>query len=527
MKPSRAFPILLVAVITLIPGIFSCGATHFEKDPRTLYVHLSAEPDHLNPVTSTDGYASNINRHIYETLLDRDWDSLELVPQLARSWNISKDRLKYRFYLKKDVVWSDGQPFTAEDVVYSYNVIMDPKTANAPLKVYYRDILDVKKIDEHVVEFTYRRPYYLALEICGSMPIVPEHVFNNGENFNSHSHNRKPVGTGPYKLKEWGTRDRIVLVANERYRDKLPEINKVVYRLVMEPNVALQMLKKGDLDMMSLRAIQWVRQTGSEKFQDNFYKLRYWLPYYNYIGWNGAREPFSNRNVRLAMTHLVNRKNILEKLLFGQGRIVTGTFYIFSDNYNKEIEPWPYDLEKARTLLAEAGWKDSDNDGILDKEGKKFSFTFTLSSGSKFGERLASILKEDLSKVGIEMDITRYEWAVFVQKLHEHDFDAITLAWSLGYSGDPYQLWHSSQIKGGSNYCSFSNRETDRIIEEARREFDEKKRIAMYHRFGEILHEEQPYTFMYCTPALVVLSKRFNNVNVHVKGLNFYEWTVR
>lgn len=226
------------------------------------------------------------------------------------------------------------------------------------------------------------------------------------------------------------------------------------------------------------------------------------------------------------MTHLVNRDVILEKLLFGLGETVNGTFYVHSKNYNKKIKNWPYNPERGRVLLKEAGWADTDGDGILDKNNKKFSFTFTISSASKFAERLSAILKEDLKKYGIEMNIMRYEWAVFVDKLHKRDFEAVTLAWSLGYGEDPYQLWHSSQAKSGSNYCYFINREADSILERGRMEFDEKKRIKMYHRFHEILHEEQPYTFLYSNPVLVAVSKRFSGVRVHLKGLNTNEWGV-
>ena len=156
------------------------------------------------------------------------------------------------------------------------------------------------------------------------------------------------------------------------------------------------------------------------------------------------------------------------------------------------------------------------------------SFIFTIPSDNSFPERLATILKEDLSKVGIEMSINRYEWAVFVEKLNKREFDAVTLGWSLGYNSDPYAVWHSSQIANrGFNFCSFRNKEADMIMEKARTEFDEVKRDRMYNRLHEIIHDEQPYTFMFCSPALVVVSKRFDNVIVHTAGLETREWKVK
>ena len=498
------------------------------RDPYTLCVHMGAEPGTLNPITATDAYAAAINLRIYETLVDRDYDTLAIIPQLADHWDITPDRLRFRFHLKKGVLWSDGVEFSADDVIYSYNKIKDPKTACAHLKVYYLDIKSCTKLDRYTVEFRYSRPYYLALIFCGGMPIVPKHIFDDGTDFNTHRNNRLPVGTGPYTFGGWDTGKSITLVRNERYWGKKPEIRKVVYRLISEPSVALQMLKKGEIDVMGVREIEWVRQTNSAKFNENFYKLKYYLSSFSYIGWNEGSEFFRDRRVRLAMTLLVDRKQILDKLLFGLGEIVTGPFYIFGPSYNHALKPWPHDPARAKQLLAEAGWADHDGDGILDKNGKKFSFTFTISSGSKFAERLASILKEDLSKAGIEMNINRFEWAVFIAKIQKRDFDATSLGWSdPDFQDDPYQIWHSSQIKGGSNYIGFNNPEADRIIETARKEFDEKKRIALYHRFHEILHYEQPYTFLYTTPALAVVSKRFSNVKVHKKGMNFLEWKVR
>jgi peptide/nickel transport system substrate-binding protein len=287
------------------------------------------------------------------------------------------------------------------------------------------------------------------------------------------------------------------------------------------------MLKKGDLDYMGVRPIQWVRQTVSEKFTGSFYRLEYYTPNYSYIAWNARNDLFADARVRQALTHLIDSDAILEKLLFGLGKRVAGTFYIYSRYYNNALTPREYDPHKAAALLRQAGWADSDNDGILDRRGKKFSFVFTISSGSKFAERLGTIMKEDFRKAGIDMEINRYEWAVFVQKLHKRDFDAVTLSWSLGYNEDPYDLWHSSQREAGFNFVGFNDAEADAIMEKGRREFDAQRRTAMFRRLEEILYREQPYTFLFCSPALVVVTKRFDNVTVHRAGLDVEEWTVR
>ncbi|MDR3237700.1 MAG: ABC transporter substrate-binding protein, partial [Spirochaetia bacterium] len=318
----------------------------------------------------------------------------------------------------------------------------------------------------------------------------------------------------------------IELIRNENYYGSKPQIRHIVYKVIPESNVALQMLKKGDIDVMTIRPIQWERQTASEKFNERFYKLSYYQPNCSYIGWNSRRPFFSDKRVRQAMTMLIDRESILQKLQFGHGMVVSGTFYAFSKAYNKNVEPWPYDPQRAVALLKQAGWTDTNGDGLLDKDGVTFAFTINIPSGASFSERLSVIIKEDFSKAGIDVSINRYEWAVFLSKINSRAFDTVILAWSLGYSNDPYQLWFSKEADKGSNFCAFSNAEADHIIEAARQEFNDDKRNRMYHRFHEILHEEQPYTFLFCNQEHVVVSRRFTNVKVHIMGLYLEEWEI-
>jgi peptide/nickel transport system substrate-binding protein len=512
---------LAIATISFLPAFADTPA-----DGDWLINHLSAEPATLNPITATDAYASNIDDYIYESLLKRDEKTLELVPVLAESWEISKDHLTYTFHLKKNIQWQDGFPFTARDVRYSFDRIRDPKVDAAHLRNYYQDIEKLDVLDDYTVRFHYRIPYFRALEFCGGIPLVPAHLFKPSDDFNSHPIGRHPVGTGPYQLLEWKTGEEIVLVKNERYWGQKPHLKRIVFKIITDSTVALQVLKQGALDLMSLRPIQWMKQTNNERFQESYAKLKYYLPSYNYIGWNLRRPLFSDRLVRRAMTMLVPRQTILDKILFGLGVVVSGPFYVNGPDYVHSIEPLPYDPEAAVKLLKAAGWEDHDGDGILDKDGTPFSFEFLITAGSKFAEQLATILQENLKDIGIRMEIIKLEWAVFIQRIQGHDFDACTLGWSLGWESDPYQVWHSSQADKGSNFIGFKNAEADRIIEEARKEFDPDKRHQMYHRLHEIIHEEQPYTFLFTMEALVAVSRRFQNVNVYRMGLAPREWWV-
>ncbi|MGB7292331.1 MAG: peptide-binding protein [Thermodesulfobacteriota bacterium] len=496
----------------------------FEGD--WLIYHIGAEPATLNPITATDVYESMINSgNIYETLVKRDNAALDIVPLLAESWKISDDKLTYTFYIRKGIKWQDGIPFTSQDVVFSYSKIMDPQVDAPHLRNYYKDIKSVEAVDELTVKFTYSRPYFLALEFCGGMPIVPKHIFEKGD-FNTNEAGRHPVGTGPYKFVNWNTGREIVLQKNHAYWGEKPHLDRIVFRIINDPTVAFQVLKREELDLMALTPIQWSRQSDSENFKRKFDKLSYFTPNYSYIGWNTRRPYFSDTRVRIAMSHLVNRELILEKILFNLGTIVTNPFFINSPEYDKTIEPYSYDPVKAKALLDQAGWVDHNGDGIRDKDGVKFEFEFLIPNGSETGDKISTILKEELDKVGILMNIRNTEWAVFTTRLNERKFDAVTLGWSMGVETDPYQIWHSSQLEQGSNFVGFTNKEADRLIDEARTEFDRNKRIELYRKFSKIVHEEQPYTFLFCRKSTVALNKRFKGVVVYPLGLEPREWFV-
>ncbi len=535
MKKSSIIFLLLFFIL-----IYGCSKSNYTNEVENTFSKigkpvtgdwlirsLSAEPATLNPILATDVYASIIDDFIYETLLQRDKKTFEMKPLLAYKWEISKNKLEYTFYLRKGIKWDDGVEFTADDVVFSYKCIMNP-TVDAPhLRNYYRDIKNVIKLGKYKVKFIYKRPYFLALEICGGMPIVPEHIYKKGD-FNTNPYNRKPIGTGPYKFEKWETGKEIILVRKNNYWGKKSYIDKIVFKIITDDTVRLQLLKRGDIDFAGLRPIQWVKQTRSAKFNTRVRKLKFYTPNYNFIGWNLRRVYFKDRDVREALTHLIDRKSILKNILYNLGKITTGPFYIYSKYYDKSIKPYKYNVRKAKELLAKAGWKDSNGDGVLDKDGIDFHFTFLIPAGSKFAEQLATIVKESFKKVGIIVDIKSLEWATFISQLDNRNFDAVTLGWSMGVEQDPYQIWHSSQAKKGSNFVGFKNKRVDELIEKGRREFDEKKRIAMYKEIHRILHREQPYTFLFSNMSLLGVSRRFQNTKVYniYPGVDITEWWV-
>ncbi len=519
---------VILLFFAVFGAIFSSAACGF-RVPRArdaLVVHLESDPSTLNPILSTDSAASSVEKFVYESLLDRDNQTLELKPLLASDWQVADDHLTYTFTIRENVKWQDGSPFTVDDVVYSFERIRDPKIDAAQKRSYFADVVGVKKIDDKTIQFKYRRPYFKALEIIGGMPIIPKHIFENGEDFNTHPAGRNPVGTGPYRFKSWQTGTLITLERNSGYWKEEPKISGVVFKIIPSSNVALELLKKGALDFAGLRSIQWEKQTQTPSFTKRFDKYRYWLPNYSYIGWNSRKPYFADRRVRIAMTMMLDRKTILKDLLFGQGEIVSGNFYRYGDAYNEKVEPYAYDPAGARQLLDEAGWIDHDGDGIRDKDGVPFSFTFLYPSGSRFSQSMGIIMREDFMRAGIEMKAQALEWTALLKFIHDRDFDAVSLAWATTFDEDPYQLWHSSQAEKGSNFVGFENAEADKLIEAGRIEFDKSKRIEIYKKLHALIHEEEPYTFLFTNPSLVAVAKRFTNVKAYRAGLDILEWGV-
>lgn len=492
---------------------------------------LDAEPATLNTIHTSSGAYSRyiVSGNIFESLLEYDPDEFKLRPCLAESYEVSDDGLEIGFVIRDDVYFSDGHPITADDVIFTYETITNPAVDAASLANYYQDVDKVVKISDRELKFIMKRVYFRSLEFAGGMEIYPKHIydFNEPEEFNKRI--TEPIGSGPYVFEKWDVGREIVLRRNEHYWGRKPKLKKIVYRFITNFTAAVQALRSGNVDYMRPLPDQYAELSQDEEFTSEIECLSYWHPGVGYfwMGWNQDRPFFKDRRVRLAMTHIVDRELICKSLLkVPEARVPTGNFYIFGPQYDTSIEPWPYDPERAKELLDEAGWVDTDGDGIRDKDGVAFKFHYMIGN-IPLHEQIGKLLKDEAAKVGIEVILDPYEWSVFIQRLQDREFDAVNLAWHGGLAQDPYQIWHSSQIgKRGSNYVGFDNSEADAIIEEARGTLDDDKRNRMYHRFHRILHIEQPYTFIYTRPEQRFLDKRFENVIVHKLGLDHHEWYV-
>jgi len=495
-----------------------------------LRLRLPAEMPHLNPLTSSDAYADEILAWIFDPLLDRDPQTLEMRPWLASSWDYSEDHLQYVFHLRPGVVFSDGHPLTAEDVKFTFDMIRSPLVDAPQLRNYFVDITSVDVLDEHTVRFTCDKPYYRHLIMIGGMYIIPKHIYGEGD-FNRHPANRAPVGSGPYRLERWKTGQELVLVRNDRWwgaeltRNR-PYFDRIIYTILTEDNSAFLLLARGDLDTMALRPDIWERRAATPRFTSRFNRFAYDRPAYTYIGWNLRDPRFADRRVRRALAMLMDRDAIRDGIYKGLATIVTSGFMPGTPEFNPNVKPVPYDPEGARKLLAEAGWRDSNGDGLLDRDGVSLKFEVATTNQNPLAEQILTLYKEALAREGIELVIRPMEWASLLDRVDKREFEAVLMGWQMPPDPDPYQVWHSSQADAGSNYVGFVNEEADRLIVEARACFDRNERIRMYHRFQEILDEEQPYLFLIAPKALLAVDRRIYGIRTYPFGMDQREWFV-
>lgn len=518
----------------------------------TIVVCYGEQPHQLNPVTSSDAYSDIIlmggGSHtscVYETLLERDSQTLELVGLLAERWDVSNDKLCVTFTLRPDVHWADGEPITADDVVFSARLMKLPQLDAQQSQVYFVDLDRVEAVDARTVSFHWKNPYFKSIEVSGTLvPILPRHVHDPDNHldsdpialakemnqWNGEWRGRMPISSGPYQVESWDRPgQRIVLRRNDAYWGPRAMVERYMFRFISNDEAALQTLKKGEIDAMWLTPEQWTKQTGAPEFLDRFVKLKYRRADagFSFIGWNNRRSPFDDKRVRQAMSCCVPRERINERLNYGLSELQNGPFYMDGPQASPKVGQWPYDPERARALLAEAGFRDSDGDGILDRDGRAFDFAMRIPSGGRTQEQIAAVVQDELRKIGVRMSIEPYEWTVYIEKLNQRDFEACMLGWTGTLDNDPFQIWHSSSFeKRGSNFIGYNNPQVDRLIVEARVEFDADKRNALYHRMHEILFDEQPYTFLFTGSSLLAYKRSIHDVQPYRIGTDFREWWI-
>ncbi|MFV0422133.1 peptide-binding protein [Oleidesulfovibrio sp.] len=484
------------------------------------------EPTNLISALSNDSASKEITSQLYIGLLKYDKD-LEIVPWAAESYDVEEGGTLLRFRLRKGIQWEDGTELTADDVEFTYRMMIDPKTPTA----YASDFLAVKefrKIDKYTVEVRYEKPFARSL-ITWMSDILPKHKLE-GQDLVTTPLLRKPVGSGPYKLKEWVPGSRVVLEANDSYFEGRPYIDEVVYRNIPDLATMFLELKAGKLDMMGLTPQQFKFQSNGGEWDANWQKFRYLSFGYAYLGYNLERAPFNELNVRRALSYGIDRKALIAGVLLGEGRTTVGPYKPETWVYNDKLDEYPYDIAEARRLLAQAGFTDSDGNGVVERDGQPFVFTILTNQGNDQRIKAATIIQSQLKQVGVDVRIRTVEWAAFVKEFVEKGrFDAVLLGWNILQDPDIFMVWHSSQaVAGGLNFTKYRNPEVDSLLEQARSVLDQESRKPLYDEVQRILDYEQPYSFLYVPYALPIVHARFKGVEPAPAGLthNFTKWWV-
>ncbi len=537
-----------------------------------LVIGLGSDPDTLNPLLRHDFNSLRVLRWVFSPLLVLDNDSLQPRPLIAAALpQISEDKLSYTFRLRPEVNFSDGWPLTAADVVFTMKAIKHPLVLAPHLRSSYEAVRDATALDATTVRFELEKPYFLHTLVLGGISPLPRHHYDPRDlladisvaelgafesldlerkqratdfatRFNADFH-RNPVGPGPFVLRD---PDRDVITGERidlRHRTNYwaPDdpslddgwVERIVFRIISNREAALVALKRGEVDTIELTPLQYKSNEDNESFQRKIATHVSTRGGYVYIGWNLKREIFQDARVRRALSHLVDKPNIVEKINYGLAVPVESPIFMERVEYNRSLAPYSFDPKKAKTLLSDAGWVDTDDDGVLDRgfDGERKPLAFELMTGSGFAPaRDAGLaIVDSFKRVGIDASLRAIDFSIMLGRASRFDYDGIMLGW-VGTAGPPdlYNRFHSSQaIEGGWNRSSFKNAEADRILEAYRAEFDPERRRELYDRLQEIIYEEQPYSFLFSRKIVTAYNRRFHGVRWYRTGdTDHHEWWV-
>lgn len=478
----------------------------------TFFANLGSEPEDFSPLSSSEHVSRQAYEYVVEGLLRMNPETYELEPELAERYEVSKDFLTYTFFINKKAKWSDGKPVTAEDVKFSVEAVKDPKYSASHRMPYYEDLDSVEIVDTHTIKFKMKRKYFKNLEVIGVKGftrIVPKHMYEDPKA-------KLPIsriyGSGPYKVEQYNRGKNLILVrdpnywgANEPGLKSMGKFERINFRFISEQNLQIEMVKKGQIDhMWPIQIENFVKKTEGAPFGTEVRKVQAENKrpkQYGFVAWNFKNPIFKERDTRVALSHLFNRKFLIEKFMYDKAVEGIAPVYFKSPYLPAGTKAIEFDPAKAKSMLAKVGWADKDKNGILEKniDGKPREFRFDLLLPTRDAEKYFTVYKEDLKKAGIEMNIKLIEWNTFSKLLDEQKFDAVTLSWVGGSpEEDLKQIWHSSSARmGGSNFISYANKDVDKAIDAAREEMDPKKREKHWQKAVALIVKDAPYTYLF------------------------------
>ncbi len=483
----------------------------------TLHLATYANPSRINPILATDSSSSEIAGHIFNGLVKYDKDSNTIIGDLAEEF-FYEDNTTLVFKLKQNVTWHDGEKFTAKDVLFTYETIISPNVVS-PYSANFRFVKYVQIVDDYTIVIKYKQPYFKALETW-MMGVLPYHILKDESNLMNAKFNIDPIGTGPYKLQQLEHSKNIILVANDKYFDGKPKIDRISFHVIGDPMTRFLMLQSTSLDVGSVEPMQFERQL-SEQFFKNFNIYEEISRSYTYLGFNLRREKFKNPKVRQALSLAINRDEIVKILFFEHAKVCTGPFLPRTKAFNPNVKAPKQDIQKAKKLLKELGY-DEDN---------PFTFEIVTSNSNAIRPYAAQIMQHQLKKAGVVVTLRVMEWQAFLNMVvFPNKFDSVLLGWGLSPTPDPYLFWHSDNDRqGGFNLVGYKNAQIDKMIEESQSIIDREELAVIWQEMFKIITDDNPYLFLYIPNSITAASKKIKNIEPSLSGIwhNYIEWEKR
>ena len=481
----------------------------------TLNLSISSSPSRINPILANDSASSQIADWIFNGLFKYDKNGT-IVGDLASSYKF-ENKTHLLIKLKENVLWHDGKKFTADDVIFTYKKIHDPKVFTS-IKSNFKEVKSLVKIDDYTLKVIYKKAYFKALETW-MVGILPKHILENEQNLMTSSFNKNPIGTGSYKLDSFKVGSDIKLYANDSFFEGRPKIDEIHYKFLPDPTTSFLFLKQKKLDIGTLTPLQIDRQIDNEFLKD-FSIIEKPAFAYTYLGFNLKNKKFKDIKVRRALSLAINREEIVDILFFGHGKICNGPFLPGTFAYDEKTIPVKQNIKEAKRLLAEAGY-DKNN---------PFSFEVITNTGNETRINATQIIQYQLAKIGVNMKIRVMEWQAFLNTVvHPRNFEAIVLGWSLSLMPDAYPLWHSDSRKTGAfNLVGYNNKEVDELIVKGSTTVDKKELGKIYKKIFRIISYETPYLFLYIPNSISVVSKKIKNIEPSFIGImhNQKDWEI-
>jgi peptide/nickel transport system substrate-binding protein len=564
--------ILIVAIALL--AVTSCGK---KKSKNEVRIHALSDTDMLNPTNYQSAEAQYYIGQMFQSLWSVNPHNLQLEPIIAKAlpeevYDSSKGLLTYTFEIREEAKWDNGTPITPDDIAFTFKMYKAPVLNNEQNRPYFELVDDIITYPDNARKMTIvcNKKYILAKSTAGGIFVMPRYIYDpkhlmdkislrdintkfkeveqNADmkafaaEYNSEKFQREKgfiVGSGPYEFEEWVTGQRVVLKKKknwwgEKYANEtlfMAGPDKLIYTVVKDQTAALTALKGEKLDVMNgIKSKDFIEQLKtSDKVKEKFNLETPSSMAYTYFGMNLRNPKFEDVRVRRALSHLVDVEKIIHVIGYDLGKRVNGPVNPYKKGaFNDTITSYDFSVDKAKKLLADAGWKDSDGNGTIDKmvNGQKveFNITFTYNAGNDSRRDAALIFKEAARQAGINVDVVPQEWSIYIQNQKKHNFEMFYGSWIGGTTpDDPKQIWHTESINGGSNYVYFGNQESDKLIDAIRGELREDVRNDLYRKLQVLIHNEAPYIFIWSPLERIAISKRFTGVQTSIVRPGFYE----